>query len=701
MDVVCAHLTDDLVRYVRAGVSVNWVGMVGSGRTSALDEAAKRLTQLGCNVQRVAGISMLRERPLVALSVSGLEAGSNSVVGAVAALAKALAGPRSVLVVDDADELDEVSMGVIAAARCRTAFPVLAATRTPKPGRAGPNLVAELQPNVRLQMRPLRFDELHRMVHGLLPGPVASPAVAHIATLSGGLPGLVLAVVDAGVRTGRLVQAGGCWQAGPGLYSERLTEVVELLLRDVGQAERAALTRLAIVGGVEMDDAQRLMGPERLGALEESGFVHICGPAQVAAVFPPLVAEHLRAVSNTADRQAALAELNSAGLGSPGSDALPRRKCAGDAILLSSRIQQHWQAQTAARRARWRADPVPHTAVPLLVALHAASADAADFREVFEATESGASDPGWRLRLALWRAIHLSLTAGDAQAAFDLLDGQRGQLPEFDALLEAARAHLELVELRVPDVPEPANCRSALLREALEGLGAEVLIVGGEPAAALQILQSREPELSLLQDHWDIFTGLAQLFSGQIEAALQWSGAKLREAKDDLDPGLIMAHGYVQVLGLALSGQFQELDATAASILTLTGESTLFGHFQLGLLTLTALAAAWEGRKDYARDLAAQAAKSGKLGPLPGMLAAVAAELVDGDGGQLWQVAADRIERGYLLAGIFAAAEAVEAGPHPLAKRVGALAGRLEPGLGRALAGYVGAAAAGDIPGLR
>jgi DNA-binding CsgD family transcriptional regulator len=703
---VCAQLiVDDLVRYLRAGVSVNLVGMSGSGRSTALDAAARRLAELGSPVVRLHGIPLLSERPLLALAVSGVEIQSASssvgIVNAVVALARALGGPRSVLVVDDADALDQLSMGAIQAARSRTSFTILAATRLPE--RQPQHLLQGVQPSVRLKLPPPRFDELHQMIHQLLPGTVSSATVARIATLTGGLPGLVNAVIDAARRTGALRLVDGTWQVEGLLYSERLTEIVEEMLDGIGAEEVFELTELALLGSVPVRDAFRLIGRERVGVLEDTGLLQLSGGdlSPIAAVYPPLVGEYLRRECNASMRQRILAQMQQSGTGDIRHIAkhvcLRKRNPEGDSALLSHRIREYWLTEALLRRQAFDADPTPEQAVPLLGALHAASAPLDELREVIAATNPGDEGSTWRLRLAIWEAVQLAST--DLKAALQVLD--EDSFPEHQLWVSAARAHLRCFEDRVEKLPDASGPEHAVW----ELVRAENQLAAGQVQLALETLAAEPPEHPHMAGYAQLLRSLAYLLDGQVEAATELSAAQLARAEAELEPGMILANGYVQVLCLALTGDFAQLDAVTSTILTISGETRVFEHFQLGLITLAAICAYWDGRDGYAQNLAKQAQEYPKLGPFPAMLAKVAPSAVsalDERGEELWQAAADRLRRGYVAAGVFAAAAAIEASTNLKVAHSAHKAGENSQSvLIQLLSRYVLAAAQHDVDELR
>jgi len=328
----------EIAGYLADSISVNLVGMKGSGRSTVAQLVADRLQAQGFTVVSIFGVAALRDRPLAALAASRVDVpispSGPTISGAVAALAKRLAD-QSALVVDDADELDSASAGAIVAAHVHQQFPIFAVTR-PAGQAAATALLGDVGQSVRLPLPPLQFDELHRAVHALLPGAVDPSAVAQIATLCGGLPRLMNAIVDTGRRTGALAEADGLWRARRSLWDERLSQVVEPLLSDLDADDLSVLSGLAATGAVPLSEAKDLSGDafDRLCQLE---LLHVvdtpAGPQ--AMVFPPLLIEYLRRPGGA--RQAAAEQT---------AEVAPLTY--SRAAIVNLRIAENWQAADAA-----------------------------------------------------------------------------------------------------------------------------------------------------------------------------------------------------------------------------------------------------------------------------------------------------------------------------------------------------------------
>ncbi len=700
---------DDVARrvagYLADGVSVELVGLRGSGRSQTVRRATDLLGDDGVATLRLAGVVALRDRPLAALAASGLPmpAGPTTVAGAAAAILDVVTSrDRVVVAVDDADDLDDASIGALMVARTRQPFAVVASGRPSGRRRStAPALTTEMQPGVRVTLAPLRFEQLHRLVHDLLGGPVDPTLVARVATKSGGLPGLVRAVVDTGRRTGRLVERGGMWVCPGELWSDELAHAVEPLLVDVDDDGLDVLTILSVVGAVDLVTLAGATSWDALNRLDDAGLLTVAGgpDAPVVGVYPPIVAEHVRRTTTATRRtQAALAARRTDPHPRPTAPGEPGDwSVGGGAVLLSRRVTEHWADEVRARRTAWESHRGPATAVPLLTALHAASATRTAIDDVVARTDLDLDDDESRALLATWHATYQAFDGHDVGRATATLRSEAAHVPAFDAFLRSVEAHLRFVRAGRPAdglLAPPAPDEHRFGAEGLDAVGIEVALAAGRPRAALAALEPYAPHYPFFARHGDICRGLGLVLAGQVDDGVAWALDRLAEMRDQLDPGPIQAHAYVAGLGLALAGRLQEFEDLLADVLTLAAAPTLHTHYQAGLLCLASVVAGWRGRTAYAQALAAQVRDlSADVGPFPVMLPSTLLALVRGAGGddvhdELWAAADECFTRGYLASGLIVGIASVERRPvadraERLAHEATATDGLLLPALGR------------------
>lgn len=146
---------------VQHGGSVDIVGSRGSGRTAFLAELRSQLEADDWRVISVRGVASLRQHPLAAVHLAGIGGPvdprtASAIQATTEALVEATRKSKSVLFLDDWDDLDESSWGVADAVRRRTGLPLvisrlqgLRARHTPSGLNAStlePSYVIELHP---------------------------------------------------------------------------------------------------------------------------------------------------------------------------------------------------------------------------------------------------------------------------------------------------------------------------------------------------------------------------------------------------------------------------------------------------------------------------------------------------------------------------------------------------------------------------
>ncbi|MCL2463503.1 MAG: LuxR C-terminal-related transcriptional regulator [Micrococcales bacterium] len=711
------HADDSLVReivdYLHEGVSVNLVGLRGSGRTHLLRKVVDALKASSSSIVEMSGVLALRDRPLAALAVAGVTIPSANTAGTVAAavsgLLKLVSGRRPVLVIDDADDLDGTSAGAIVAAHVRQAFTVVSVTRiSGRRPHVARTLTAELQPSVRVVIGPLHFDELHSLVHSLLPGTVDASTVARIATESGGLPGLVRAIVNTGRRTGQIAQVEGRWVAPSGLWNDRSSQVVEPLLSDLDDDDVDALTRLSLLGTVRATETDELIGTASVTRLDEVGLLRVIESpgGAVLGVFPPLVTEYLRREGSPTCRLQVREYLKQHS--APGEEpmlmtGLPTAPPSGSAALLSRRLTEHWETESLRLRRAWLADPTPTTALPLLVAMHAASASTAAIDEVLSATPHSADDPNALAVFEAWGALYHGISRGDPTGAAAILAAAQSQAGPGETALRVAEAQLSFLTDRIPDSDRLLSLGGSRLGgQAAAVVAAEALLADGRTADASLALAQLNGR-SLLSDHASICRGLELVLAGSPAQGVQFSLNEMVTAQEALNPALIQGHAYVAALGMVLSGRLRDLDQLVDSVLPLAESSVFERHYQAGLLTLASIVAGWGTRTEYANNLALQAvALDDDPGPFPAMLGTWTPLMNPASPpGTLWDFVDNRLDRGYLAAAVFAAVPAAERIPDPArAAAVAHAGGGAQSPVLRVLSHYIAAAAAHNLESI-
>lgn len=646
--------------FLRDQVAVDLVGRPGSGRTRTVERVVAALEDEDRRVLVLRGVRAQRTRPLGAVltATKGPPPRRYASVRELAATLEREIRPGSVVVVDDADDLDPVTVGVLGQVHVATRVPMLLTRRLPaEPSGDVRSLVTSLQPGVQLTMAPLRFDGVHRLLHEMLRARLDPLTVARIATKSGGLPGLVRAMVVVGRQGGAIERVGGVWTATRGLWAPELAHAVGDLLARTDREDVAALATLAESGVVDLDTAMHLVRPAHLAELHRSGLVEVLAAPDGGQVslFPPLLGEYLT------HEQFCPQRLERA-------RAVPRDEASpSDDPIMSRILTEHGIHEVAARRAAWRAAPVSATAAALLVALLTVGGPSDEVDEVYAGTDPRSGSAAERAELAGWYAVALAARHGSVEPAVRVLDALRRAQPEAAGYADAVEDHLRIVLDRVPEpAPAPRGSRvdglgaGDLGDQARDGVLVEVALSRGRIREAERRIAAAAPDHPTFRSHHAVCHGLSAVLAGRVDEGVRWALDHLAAARRDRAPGAIVGHAYVAGLGLAAAGRLAELDAVLSSTLTLTTVPVLQEHFHGGVLTLAGFSAMWQGQ-DPLRHLLAHGTQPRDLysGPFPAMHAG-GVLTAEGPPAALLAALADRFDRGYVASGVVATAEVAD-----------------------------------------
>lgn len=706
---VLSRTVDDVTDYVGAGLSVHLVGPRGSGRSELCALVADRVEDGGMSVLQVSGHRAWQSEPFAALVAAGIggatPAGPRRTVGEMTTALTKQVGNDTVLVVDDADELDPYSVGALRNLHRQRRLLAVTSSRHQHPV-AENTLMLGIAPAVQVRTPTLQVDEVHEECRSILGGPVEAGSLARLTMATGGLLGLVRAIATIGPRAGVLEQLDGLWRLPRRTgWAPELASAVEPLVAGLDQEAWDAATALAVTGPVPLDEAEKIIERSVLDALFAHGLARHSedGPGSgVVGLYPPIIGDYLIAEGSAFGLVIARNHLATE---QRLLDHATHRPRGADAALLHQRsMRQMADAVVHARRA-WTEVPTAQTALPLLVALRNSAATHDQIEEVERRTPlTDTQESAWMLTwFAEWKAIQL----GDLDAARAVLDAGVDRLPTFAATLEAARAHLEFQTAYVPELPsiEP-HPRDVVGPEILCVVAAERSLSAGLVEQARALLESEQPQHPYTAGQHAFLVGLADILGGDLERGVTFARDRLAEADQAGSTMLIQAYAYLSVLGLSIAGRLAEASQVAYHALS---SSSLAAHRDLahtGILTLGAEIAMAQGRPEYARSLASQiGGVKVPLGPWPGMVAGI---MAPASGRmptlkELCELVGQRLDAGYVTGGVFLAVEAVERGAnenkHIL--RATALAAETESPLLQGMGAYAAATAARDVDGLR
>ncbi len=202
------------------------------------------------------------------------------------------------LVVDDADHLDEGSARVIGELATAGWAKVLI-TAHPQPGP--PHDLARLWYEgiaERFELPPLSRDQVNQMCQGVLGGPVAASSSDILWRTSQGNPMLVQVLLDESRESGSLVSQHGVWLfAGSPPRGAGLRDTLRRRFLRLSEAEREALQLVALAEPVSREAVLAISGAAAIEALVEHQLIRLNGDAeQVLQLWTPLFGEAIRSM---------------------------------------------------------------------------------------------------------------------------------------------------------------------------------------------------------------------------------------------------------------------------------------------------------------------------------------------------------------------------------------------------------------------
>lgn len=571
---------------------MNVIGDPGSGRSTLLRGLDDSLVGRDWTVVRILGHATFRNTPLAALALAGVGPGKDtrqqafiaSLTTAIDELVTKLVPDRSAILVDDWDDLDDASWGVISAVRARTGVPVITARHPPRPGSELTTRSAQTSYGTahELRIQPLSFSELAQILQSRLDAPLSQNTLSRIYAKSGGNPGLALALVDAAVSGGKLVLQDGLWCGAQDLWTNTLGAAARVLLDRLTPRQRDLLEVLATVGTVNLDTVAQHSDLEDIEQLETEGFIALfpSDSATFVTVEPPLLVEYFRHETAYA-RRYRLATAVASGLGTADGmmeavRAAPRGETR-DARLVRLVHERAREEQLAAHQA-WRVRPSIATATRAMRAgMLATAAAPADLESIVAEAEHLPRTELEELEWVLARTDALIAFDMDTERAIELLREAAPRCGAYTDVLVAREAYIALV---YADSLEPARALQDAPADAPPRSRAAVWV-------GQAILAFIEGRLSECRELWDriaalpahilapdpsiraatlVFQGAADYLDGDPAAAIETALAEFSRALSSRDVTTILAQGSLCATLLLLESRHEE----AAEVLECT-----------------------------------------------------------------------------------------------------------------------------------
>ncbi len=626
---------------IGSGMSLDIVGTRGSGRTAFLATLQARLEASGWQVLTIRGIASLKQQHFAALHLAGI-AGSKvpdrvpaSLAETAARLRTRLEGAKAAIFVDDWDNLDEASWGIVESVRAELRVPVALSRLQGFRPRQSPSAVpsATLHPTFVVEMKPLHLDEMEATLLDRLDAPLETGTLNRVYSKSAGNAGLAFALVDAALLEGRLSPSGDGRLASKGdLWSPGLRAVVETHLEDLDEESREALEVIAIVGAADIGTVRKLVEWDSLELLEERSLIAFLPDDRSSrvTVVPPILAEYFRH-QNIIARRTRLVELIVERIGSAesASAVLAERSAAqtiGHEAVFAGLVRERARARRLVTSVEWEEHPSPSSATRYIAALiesHSAMVEET-VELVLAATDPSLGDPESIAKFLALQANWVAHVHGDIEAAVGLLRGRSEDLGPYARILDAAEVSVRTYLDRVPeDFPAklelvdglPVSVQLALLETQML-----VLVTGcrfSDARNVFQMIETLDPQASRTQPR--VLLGLALLGQGLHSEALRVLMNGFEESRGRLDTEGVRGFGAAAAICHTHSGDYSAMDELLDAVFVV-GEPTPFPPgAQIALLTVAANMASRRGQTLLAERYAGDAQRYNLAdGPLPG-----------------------------------------------------------------------------------
>jgi DNA-binding CsgD family transcriptional regulator len=263
------------------GRGVALVGAPGMGTSALTRHAADRWAASGRPVVHLTAMRAMRAVPLGALAPllpagGHLDGGLDSVRGVRGALLEAFTSVPTAVVVDDAQELDELSVAVLAQLTPDVVVPVLA-VRTADAREQTPAALAPLLGHDhvdRIDLAALADDAISEIVQAELGLPVSGRALHRLRHLSSGAPAIAVALARAAVSEGALVEERGAFHPVGALpLPAPLVASTGQLADELSRRARTALELLALAEPLRPDVLDGAAGAAAVDELDRLGLV--------------------------------------------------------------------------------------------------------------------------------------------------------------------------------------------------------------------------------------------------------------------------------------------------------------------------------------------------------------------------------------------------------------------------------------------
>lgn len=636
-----AEVVPHIVSLVSQGASIHLTGPRLSGRTEVLKSAQSALVERGFTVLAVRGMGT-GGLALAALRTAlpvGVRPPAGADVGAIAdAAAEYLEQGRGIILIDDAERLDEVSWATLESIHARTTTPMIVSTPSARTmAERGERLSHMLSPVVRVSLDPMTQEELHDVFQARLGASVSPTVSARLHAKAAGLPGLALTQLHAAVSRGRIRKRGAQWVDEADLWTAEASAGYEALLSEHPAEVRDAVEALSLTGAVTLETAVRLIGQPLLEQLDDRELIQLLGGEQqtMVAVTPPGIGVYFRNQPPSVRRTRVFEQVTSS------IDAPPQVRAHLDQIELDARegdgaflsgaqapvvarllVDSH-RLDLAAAKEEWEAAPTAATATRYLWVQLAGEPDAAMVEHIFAVTPIDAAPADdavgaldaleLRYLHARW-ALHHAGSLDDALGALRPLPGDPADFIEALELLRfSLRQEFEAIDPRYEEILATRAVGTTLVAHLASVILARCHTLTGRSRDALAVLDAvtgtPPPSVSI---HLTLCRGLALYAGGRFDEAIAYAEDEAHAAVVRRDRVALVGHSYVRAAALIALGRFAEAHASAGLVLATASHSVpLPFNPDRSLLVVLAIAAIRTGRDAAATSLIERASGHG------------------------------------------------------------------------------------------
>lgn len=616
---------------LQQGHSVEVVGERGIGRSHFMQRVSSHFDTLGWRFVEIAGVQSSQHTGLAALDIAGISGGMDgrrsSIAAAHQVLLERLRPDPAVILVDDADWVDDPSWSVLKSASNKLRIPILFTRSLHETVHgAAAQRSGSFSTAYTFVLEPMSYGELETALEAIFEVKIDPLTMSRIFAKTGGNIGIARAIVYAGRRSGTLEVDQGVMRATGSLWTQMLNGTAATFLQQLSPGETSAMRTLALLGTADLHTAALLVPREQIMQLEERSFVSLIETSSgvTVTVRPALLSEYFTHESTAGQRLEVTNRIENELSREQKTISAPMHPGIEDPALFVRLAHEKSRLNTLWAREAWRKQPTLSVAAELLRCLRADSSQSTEeiASLIAAAEKTSGSESGhiaWEIEYALYRANYLQ----EAAAAVTRLTESAQRYPSGSVQL---LAQAFMLGARIAPLPENEPFRELDLgRLPVEARLAVVvarsywLLVSGRVPAADKLLNEHldegapDPRMVGLMVY-------SKLALDQYAMATHLAETHLARAISDHDAAEIQIYAYLSGVVGTLTHRFDGLERVLEIVAPLgvpAGETPVaFG----GLAILNALVALRRGQISEVDQLAAGLDSCGYgEGSLPGM----------------------------------------------------------------------------------